>query len=323
MRPRQRTSLRYCVLIVSAVLAACQPQDASFRAVGELASNRVELTVESNESIIALPVAEGSTIAKGQVLLSQDSARAQAQVLQSQAALDQERARLAERVRGPRGEQIAAARAAAQGATQELAFRKAEQTRVAALFAQDLSSSDALDKAAAALDAASASVDVRRAQLRELLAGTTLEELAQAEAAVAKAAATLQLAEIDLQRQTLRAPIDGVLDSRLFEVGERPAIGQTVLVLLGGDQVHARVFVPEQIRARVSVGSDAQIYVDGLAAPIPGRVRWIANEAAFTPYYALTEHDRSRLSYVAKIDITERRERLPDGVPVEVEFVLD
>jgi len=49
-------------------------------------------------------------------------------------------------------------------------------------------------------------------------------------------------------------------------------------------------------------------------------VRWIANEAAFTPYYALTEHDRSRLSYLAEIDVVEEQGRLPDGVPVEVDF---
>jgi HlyD family secretion protein len=60
-----------------------------------------------------------------------------------------------------------------------------------------------------------------------------------------------------------------------------------------------------------------------MAEPIAGQVRWIASEAAFTPYFALTERDRGRLSYVAKVDIAEARERLPDGVPVEVEFLLD
>jgi HlyD family secretion protein len=52
-------------------------------------------------------------------------------------------------------------------------------------------------------------------------------------------------------------------------------------------------------------------------------VRWVSSEAAFTPYYALTERDRGRLSYVAKIDIGETRQRLPDGVPVNVEFLID
>jgi HlyD family secretion protein len=79
--------------------------------------------------------------------------------------------------------------------------------------------------------------------------------------------------------------------------------------------------VPEQLRVSVTAGTAAVIHVDGLSAPIRGRVRWVSNDAAFTPYYALTERDRSRLSYSAKIDITEQRDRLPDGVPVEVEFL--
>jgi hypothetical protein len=37
----------------------------------------------------------------------------------------------------------------------------------------------------------------------------------------------------------------------------------------------------------------------------------------------LTEHDRGRLSFLAKVDLLGARERLPDGVPVEVELILD
>ena len=36
--------------------------------------------------------------------------------------------------------------------------------------------------------------------------------------------------------------------------------------------------------------------------------------------FALTERDRGHLTYLAKVDITENRERLPDGVPVEVDL---
>ena len=94
-------------------------------------------------------------------------------------------------------------------------------------------------------------------------------------------------------------------------------------MLLDGRQPHARVFIPEQIRVRIKSGSAATIHVDGLDTPIAGKVRWVASEATFTPYFALTERDRGRLSYMAKIDITEARDRLPDGVPVEVELELD
>jgi len=129
-------------------------------------------------------------------------------------------------------------------------------------------------------------------------------------------------AQIDVDRHSLHAPADGLFDSRLFEPGERPAAGQPVAVMLGGEQPFARVYVPESLRVHVSPGLAAEIHVDGLDAPVPGRVRWVASEAAFTPYFALTERDRGRLTFLAKVDVTENRNRLPDGVPVEVELLL-
>ena len=123
--------------------------------------------------------------------------------------------------------------------------------------------------------------------------------------------------------KALPSPVAGVADSRLFEMGERPAPGQPLMILLGGEQPYARVFVPETIRVQVKSGTLAVIHVDGLDEPLEGRVRWVSSESAFTPYYALTERDRGRLSYVAKVDITTLRDRLPDGVPVEVEFLID
>ena len=98
--------------------------------------------------------------------------------------------------------------------------------------------------------------------------------------------------------------------------------GQPVAILLSGQQAYARVYVPEPIRVRVSTGTQARVYVDGLSEPLSGRVRWIATEAAFTPYFALTERDRGRLSFAAKIDVLDAHTRLPDGVPVEVELLL-
>ena len=97
----------------------------------------------------------------------------------------------------------------------------------------------------------------------------------------------------------------GLVDSRLFEIGERPASGQPVIVMLAGDQAYARVYVSEEERVAVRSGSSANIFIDGLDEPLQGRVRWVSSDAAFTPYFALTERDRGRLSYAAKIDILD------------------
>ena len=308
-------------LLALAIVAGCGGGQSPHRVVGELTSDRIEITSESNEPITSIAVAEGESVQAGQVLIEQDKRRAAAQLAAAEAAQRQAQARLDELVRGPRKEQIDAARANVEGASQELEFRQAELDRTREVHMRGLASPETLDRAQAALDAAQASLKLRLAQLEEALAGTTVEELAQAEQAVKVAAARRDAAEVALERHTLRSPVDGIADARLFELGERPNPGQPIIVVLDGRQAYARVYVPESIRVRVNAGTDAQIHVDGLEAPLAGRVRWVSSEAAFTPYYALTERDRSRLSYVAKVDILDQRERLPDGVPVEVEFL--
>lgn len=304
-------------------LTACTSAQDDGRVVGELTSERIELTVEVNEPIVEIAVAEGDAVSVGQLLLRQDDTRAQARLAAAIAAHLQSKARWDELVRGPRPEQIVAARANVEGATQELDFRQSDLERVTEIHNRGLASPDAMDKAIAALDAAQATLKFRLAQLEERLAGTTVEELAQAEQAVKQAAALREVALVDLNRHSLKSPVDGILDSRLFEIGERPGVGQPVVVLLGNQQPYARVYVPETLRVRIKPGIKALIFVDGINTPIGGRVRWVASEAAFTPYYALTERDRGRLSYLAKIDITDTRERLPDGMPVQVEFLLE
>ena len=120
-----------------------------------------------------------------------------------------------------------------------------------------------------------------------------------------------------------QTPVDGIADTRLFELGERPNPGQPIMIVLGGKQPHARVYVPERLRVHVRAGSPVELRIDGLDDPVTGTVRWVASEAAFTPYFALTERDRGRLTYEAKVDLDVSGERLPDGVPVEAEFGTD
>ena len=66
------------------------------------------------------------------------------------------------------------------------------------------------------------------------------------------------------------------------------------------------------------------MHIDGVEGEFAGRVRTVSHEAAFTPYYALTERDRGRLSYLAKIDLEgEAARELPTGLPLEAELVVD
>jgi len=317
-------TLRYLIpLSICAAIAGCDSSGGDTRVVGQLESDRIEITAEVSEPIVEIIVKEGQRVTAGDLLLQQDKRRILSRIRETKAALAQSKARLDELVRGPRKEQIAAGRANVQGATSDLEFRNAEYERAQIVFQRELASPDSLDRAKAALDRAKANLQVQQARLQEMLNGTTIEELAQAQQAVRQFEARLSALQIDLERHAALAPVDGIVDSRLYEPGERPAIGKPMLILLSSEQPYARVYVPELLRVRVSPGTNARVYVDGLAEPLDGTVRWVSSEAAFTPYFSLTERDRGRLSYIAKVDILNADRRLPDGVPVEVELILD
>ncbi|MCB1694052.1 MAG: hypothetical protein KDI19_14880, partial [Pseudomonadales bacterium] len=75
----------------------------------------------------------------------------------------------------------------------------------------------------------------------------------------------------------------------------------------------------EPLRTRLRAGDPAEIRIDGHDEVYRGTIRWIAHDASFTPYFALTQHDRSHLSYLAEI-VIENGDNLPTGIPVTATF---
>ena len=89
----------------------------------------VKLAFEAQGRIAEIRVDEGDRVRAGQVLARLDDRLAKAQVAAAEATLAQAKARYQLARRGPRGEDIAAARADADAATASAAHRGAEQAR--------------------------------------------------------------------------------------------------------------------------------------------------------------------------------------------------
>ena len=303
-----------CTLLIG----ACNEQPAG--AVGLLVSDRIELTAEVAEPVTAIHVVEGSRVAAGEELVSLDDARVSARILEVEAEIGRLQALLSEQVQGPRPEVIEAARARVEERRVDYEFRTRDLARLSGLQARNLTSEESVDQARRSMEVANASLMAASAQLRELEAGTRVEQLEQTRYSLQQAQARLQQLQIDRQRLTMRAPVAGLVDSIPFETGERPPPGAVVAVLLAGTQPHARVYLPEPYRTGVSVGDPVRVVVDGLTGSLDGTVRWVSSDPAFTPYFALTERDRSRLSYLTEVTLPDSSERLPDGVPVDSFF---
>jgi len=316
---RNSQSIFPVALLLIALLAGCS--GAQPAAVGLTAWDRVELISEAAEPIVSVAAPEGSQVNEGDLILTQDPQRLGEQMAQATAAREQAQARLAELRRGPRSQSIEEGQAKLDGARSRLREAQQNLTRIEDLRKKGVATAAELDDAEAARDSAQSDVESARAALDALLEGTTVEELDQAEAALRQAQAREREVKVSLERLSVTAPVSGRVDALPFEIGERPPTGATVAVLLSGPAPYARVYVPEPYRARIEPGVTLPVHVDGIEGTMQGKVRRIASDPAFTPFFALTEHDRSRLSYVAEVTLpAERAARLPAGVPVQVDL---
>jgi HlyD family secretion protein len=276
---------RPALLALVSLALACGRDPADVPAVGTLERDRIELVAETDDPIVEIAVVEGATIAAGDLVVRQDDARMRAQVAALAAARDQAKARI-------------------PGAESTLATAQRDLQRARALARRDM-------EAKARLDAAQATHDEALARRDE------------ARAALGAAEAALADATLRLERLRVRAPGAGRVDALPFEVGERPRGGAVVAVLLAEGAPYARVYVPQPLRVRLAEGARARVSIPSLDGEFEGRLRTISREAAFTPFFALTQYDRSRLAYVAEVDLDPEAGRaLPTGIPVEVRFEL-
>ena len=314
-----KTRLAYWAAIGLGLCALACAEENEWRVVGTLERDRIELIAEAREPIVAVHVREGDHVEAGQLLLELDGRRLAAQVSGASGARDRAAARVAELERGPRSELITEARARLAATESSLSTARIDLARVERLVGQRVESEDRLDQLRGRVDGAAARRDEARAVLSRHLEGTTEEELAQALASLAEAEAALFDVSVRASRLQLRAPRSGTVDALPYELGERPPPSAVLAVMLADGAPYARVFIPAEMRVHVAPGTEARVEVDGLEAPQRARVRSVASDAAFTPYYALTERDRSRLSYLAEVELLDAEAMsLPSGLPVEV-----
>lgn len=314
-----RTELRFVLsaTLATLALAACsKPKETVL--LGTLEWDRISLPAEASEPVLSLAVSEGAVVKAGDLLLTLDARRMDARLAQAQAAVAQQEGRLSELMHGTRVEQLDASRAAlasAQASALEAGRQYARQEELAGKL---LVARSTLDAARATRDRASAQVNAAQAQLRELTQGTRPEQITQADAALANARAALRELQLSRARLEVHAPRAGHVDALPFKQGDQPALGASLASLLVGDAPYARIFIPESQRVGLREGQAFSVTVQGSDKTWNARLRTIAHDPSFTPYYALTGDDASRLVYRAELLLTDAdAANLPAGVPVQ------
>jgi HlyD family secretion protein len=303
---------------VAVLVAGCTRERPA--ALGTLEWDRITLPSPAAEKIIAIEVREGQRVRAGDVLVRLEAAGTRSQLEAAAAQQRRSGAALAELRAGPRREEIDRARALQADAEARAVEARAQLRRAEELAAGRLVAQAEVDRARAAAASADAGVRAAEQALLQLERGVRAEQIAQGEAAAQAATAQALTQQVLLDKLTLAAPRDGVIDSLPYRLGDQPPVGAPLVVMLSGGAPHARVYVPEALRAGVKVGDAARVRVAGSERDWPGTVRMIRSDPTFTPYYALTGQDVSRLSYLAEIQLGEEARELPAGLPLTATF---
>jgi len=121
--------------------------------------------------------------------------------------------------------------------------------------------------------------------------------------------------------ETITSPITGVVLERLVEPGELAAAGSTVMVVASLDDLTLTVYVPENRCGQISLGQTYPVTVDSFPGEMfSGTVRFISDQAEFTPRNVQTTDRRQTTVYAVKLGLNPTGGRLKPGMPADVHF---
>ena len=217
---------------------------------------RVSVGTVVTEVVARIPVEEGQTVRRGDVLIELDDRDERAAVAQAEAAVAQSEAKLRQlREAGLPASKQALIQAEAN---QRLARQQFERNRN--LKAQGYISQSALDDATRNLDVANSQLDAARVQVATNSAGGADFDMAQT--ALQQTRAGLAVAKARLAQDVIVAPTDGVLIGRNVEPGDVVQPGKELMVLAPSGETQIVVQVDEKNLSQLKLGQTALASAD-------------------------------------------------------------
>lgn len=279
-RIKQRTWLKIAIVILVIVIIVAylsrniilgKPVEAYAATVGDLTQTvvasgrvmtpqRIFIAAETTGRVNAIPVLEGQTVKRGQLLIQLNDLDERASMSQATATVSQAEAKL-------RQLHEVALPAALQNLKQaqtnaEQARKQYERTRE--LQARGFFSQAQLDEAKRNYDVINSQVSAARLQVKSNQ--PTGSDLAVAAAAFAQANASLRLAQVKLNEDAILAPADGTLISRSVEPGDIVQAGKELMVLAANGETQILVQLDEKNLAKLALGQkvlgSADAYAD-------------------------------------------------------------
>jgi len=143
----------------------------------------------------------------------------------------------------------------------------------------------------------------------------------QAQAAVTEAEANLAVLDLQIDRLTVNAPVDGVVLTRSVQPGEVVQAAMTIMTVAKLDTLKITVYIPEDRYGEVKLGDSASLSVDSFPGEtFNATVTRIADQAEYTPRNVQTKEERQTTVYAVELSVKNPDGKLKPGMPVDVTF---
>jgi multidrug resistance efflux pump len=143
----------------------------------------------------------------------------------------------------------------------------------------------------------------------------------QAQAAVMEAEAQLVLLDLQIDKLTVSAPVDGVVLTRSVQPGEVIQAGVPVMTIAKLETLKVTVYISEDRYGEVKLNDNAFLSVDSFPdETFSATVTRIADQAEYTPRNVQTKEERQTTVYAVELSVENPDGKLKPGMPVDVTF---
>ena len=220
------------------------------------------LSFERGGRILSLVVEEGDVVETGQVLAQLDTTDLDAQTKRTKAELIAAEAVLAERIAGPRPQEIRAAESRLASLKAKLRLAEANLKRERNLTLQNAGSRQAYDRAVFEAEANVQEIEESKATLDQLQQGTRPEQILAQRALRDSMEARLEEIQSRRDDSVIKAPFAGTISQRPLDPGTVVSTGTTVLELMS-DTLEGRFGLPVDVAANLVRGQRVQVEAMG------------------------------------------------------------
>jgi HlyD family secretion protein len=287
-------------------------------AVGYVEGEFVLLAPIDVADVTTVGVRRGDRVTAGEAVAQLENSDATIAVAQSEAALAQAEAQLADLHIGKRPEEIAVLETTLTSSQAQQTEAERVVSRLSNLLTRGIATQADYDNAETQLNVAKAMVGQAKANLAVAKLPARPETIRAAEYQVKQAKAALEDARWRLSRRTITAPAAGRVDDIIRNPGDVAGPTAPVMSMLPDGAVKLKLYLPQASLSSVSVGSLLDVHCDGCEPGLTARVSYVSPDPEFTPPVIFSRETRQKLVFLIEARPEGKAGPLKPGQIVDV-----